>query len=380
MKRSRYTEEQIAFALKQAELGTPVPEVCRKMGVSDATFYNWRKKYGGLGPSELKRLKQLEEENHRLKKLVADLSLDKAMLQDVVGKKALRPPRKRQLVADLQARYGVSERQACAVLQFSRASCRYQSVARDSSALSMRIREITLTRLHYGYRRVHVQLQREGWRDNHKRVYRLYRDQGLSLRLKRPRRNKAAKNRQPLQQANHPNHIWGMDFVSDALFDGRRLRLLTIIDLFTRECLGIVVGQSLKGHDVQEALTAIARFRGNPEVLKTDNGSEFAGKVMDRWAYERNIEIDFSRPGKPTDNATVESFNGRLRQECLNENWFLSLADAREKIEAWRAFYNQVRPHSALEWSTPSDYARKHAVSRRKQKQLEPDFSNSGWT
>ncbi|WP_396621403.1 IS3 family transposase [Marinobacter sp. W-8] len=380
MKRSRYTEEQIAFALKQAELGTPVPEVCRKMGVSDATFYNWRKKYGGLGPSELKRLKQLEEENHRLKKLVADLSLDKAMLQDVVGKKALRPPRKRQLVADLQARYGVSERQACAVLQFSRVSCRYQSVARDSSALSMRIREITLTRLHYGYRRVHVQLQREGWRDNHKRVYRLYRDQGLSLRLKRPRRNKAAKNRQPLQQANHPNHIWGMDFVSDALFDGRRLRLLTIIDLFTRECLGIVVGQSLKGHDVQEALTAIARFRGNPEVLKTDNGSEFAGKVMDRWAYERNIEIDFSRPGKPTDNATVESFNGRLRQECLNENWFLSLADAREKIEAWRAFYNQVRPHSALEWSTPSDYARKHAVSRRKQKQLEPDFSNSGWT
>ncbi|MBQ93060.1 MAG: IS3 family transposase [Marinobacter sp.] len=380
MKRSRYTEEQIAFALKQAELGTPILEVCRKMGVSDATFYNWREKYGGLGPSELKRLKQLEEENHRLKKLVADLSLDKAMLQDVVGKKALRPPRKRQLVADLQARYGVSERQACAVLQFSRASCRYQSVARDSSALSMRIREITLTRLHYGYRRVHVQLQREGWRDNHKRVCRLYRDQGLSLRLKRPRRNKAAKNRQPLQQANHPNHIWGMDFVSDALFDGRRLRLLTIIDLFTRECLGIVVGQSLKGHDVQEALTAIARFRGNPEVLKTDNGSEFADKVMDRWAYERNIEIDFSRPGKPTDNATVESFNGRLRQECLNENWFLSLADAREKIEAWRTFYNQVRPHSALEWSTPSDYARKHAVSRRKQKQLEPDFSNSGWT
>lgn len=158
---------------------------------------------------------------------------------------------------------------------------------------------------------------------------------------------------------------WGMDFVSDALFDGRRLRLLTIIDLSTRECLGIVVGQSLKGHDVQEALTAIARFRGNPEVLKTDNGSEFLGKVMDRWAYERNIEIDFSRPGKPTDNATVESFNGRLRQECLNENWFLSLADAREKIEAWRTFFNQVSPHSALEWSTPSDYARKDAVSRR---------------
>jgi putative transposase len=244
----------------------------------------------------------------------------------------------------------------------------------------MRIREITLARLHYSYRRVHVQLQRERWHDNHKRVYQLYRDQGLSLRLKRPKRNKAAKNRQPLQRATHPNHIWGMDFVSDTLFDGRRLRLLTIIDLFTRECIGILVGQSLRGHDVQEALTAIARFRGTPDVLKTDNGSDFAGKVMDSWAYERNIEIDFSRPEKPTDNATVESFNGRLRQEYLNENWFLSLADAREKIGACRTFYNHVRPHSELERCTPSDYARKHAVSRRKQKQLEPNFSNSGWT
>lgn len=257
----------------------------------------------------------------------------------------------------------------------SRASYHYKSVARDASALSLRIKEITQVRVHYGYRRVHVLLRREGWQDNHKRVYRLYREQGLSLRLKRPKRNKAAKNRQPKQQADFPNHIWGMDFVSDALFDGRRLRLLTIIDLFTRECLGIVVGQSLKGEDVKEALTRIARFRGNPKTLKADNGSEFAGKVMDRWAYERQIEIDFSRPGKPTDNATVESFNGRLRQECLNENWFLSLQDAEQKIEAWRTFYNQVRPHSALEWLTPSDYARKHAVSRQKEQPLEPDFS-----
>ncbi|HAX09264.1 MAG TPA: IS3 family transposase [Marinobacter hydrocarbonoclasticus] len=377
MKRSRYTEEQIAFALKQAELGTPVPEVCHKMGISDATFYAWRKKYGGLGPSELRRLKQLEEENQRLKRVVADLSLDKAMLQDVLFKKGLRPPRKRQLVDDFQKRFGVSQRQACAVLGLSRASYHYKSVARDASALSMRIREITQVRVHYGYRREHVLLQREGWQDNHKRVYRLYRVQGLSLRLKRPRRNKAAKNRQPMSQGEFPNHIWGMDFVSDALFDGRRLRLLTITDLFTRECLGIIVGQSLKGEDVKEALTRIARFRGNPKILKADNGSEFAGKVMDRWAYERQIEIDFSRPGKPTDNATVESFNGRLRQECLNENWFLSLADAEQKIEAWRTFYNQVRPHSALGWSTPSDYARKHAVSGRLKQQLKPDFSDN---
>lgn len=131
---------------------------------------------------------------------------------------------------------------------------------------------------------------------------------------------------------------------------------------------------------MQDALTAIARFRGNTSVVKTDNGSEFAGKVMDRWAHERKIEIDFSRPGKPTNNATIKSFKGRLRQEYLNENWFLSLADAKQNIEAWRTFYNQVRPHSALAWATPSDYARTHAVPRRIQKQLEPDFFNSGWT
>ena len=261
----------------------------------------------------------------------------------------------------------------------SRASYHYQSVARDSSVLSQRIREITQVRVHYGYRRVHVLLQREGWQDNHKRIYRLYREQGLSLRLKRPRRNKAAKNRQPLQSAAYPNQIWAMDFVSDALFDGRRLRMLTIIDLFTRECLGIVTGQSLKGDDVKEALTRIARFRGVPQMLKSDNGSEFAGKVMDRWAYEHGIGIDFSRPGKPTDNAGVESFNGRFRQECLNEHWFLSLADAQRKIEQWRMDYNQVRPHSALGWSTPADYARKHAVSGARKRLKEPDFSSNGW-
>ncbi len=264
-------------------------------------------------------------------------------------------------------------------MMISRSVYRHKAVARDDSALSMRIREITDVRVHYGCERVFIQLRREGWRDNQKRVYRLYKAMGLSLRHQRPKRNKSAKNRQPVQQGDHLNHVWGMDFVSDALFDGRRLRLLTIIDLFTRECLGIIVGQSLKGTDVREALDRIVRFRGKPKVLKTDNGSEFAGKVMDRWAYERSIEFDFSRPGTPTDNATVESFNGRLRQECLNEHWFLSLEDAQRKIEDWRQFYNQVRPHSSLEWRTPAEFARKHAPSPEEKEKLEPDISNSEW-
>ena len=148
-----------------------------------------------------------------------------------------------------------------------------------------------------------------------------------------------------------------MDFVADALFDGRRLRMLTIVHNYTRECLAIEVGQRLTGENVAEVLTRIKAGRGLPQTIKVDNGSEFISKTMDRWAYEQGVELDFSRPGRPIDNAKIESFNGRLREECLNAHWFLSLDDARSKIEAWRAFYNEVRPHTALKWLTPSEFA-----------------------
>ena len=222
----------------------------------------------------------------------------------------------------------------------------------------MRIKEIANTRVHYGYRRVHVMLRREGWQDNVKRVYRLYQEQGLSLRMKRPKRNKSARLRQPKHLVTAMNQIWSMDFVADALFDGRKLRALTVVDNYTRESLAIDVGQSLKGADVVATLNRIAATRGLPATIKVDNGSEFISKVMDRWAYERGVELDFSRPGKPTDNAKIESFNGRLRQECLNLHWFLSLDDAKEKIEAWRQYYNETRPHSALQWESPAHFAR----------------------
>ncbi len=338
-----------------------MPEVCRKLGISDATFYIWRKKYGGISPSELKHMRQLEEEESQAEEAGCRSQPRQSHAAGCPGKKEPTLARLREWVRDLQARYGASERQVCFALQISRSSFRYRSVAADDSALRLRIREITEARVHYGYRRVHVMLRREGWRDNHKRIYRLYREQGLSLRLKRPRRNKSAQRRQPQPQGLYPNHVWGMDFVSDALFDERRLRLLTVIDLYTRECLGICVGQNLRSTEVAEMLNAIALRRPLPQLLKTDNGSEFAGKMLDKWVYERGSRIDFSRPGTPTDNATVESFNGRLRQECLNENWFMSLEDARCKIEAWRIHYNQRRPHSALGWMTPSEFAEKSA-------------------
>lgn len=272
-------------------------------------------------------------------------------------------------------RFRASQRKACLLIGLSRSSWCYQSIARDSTALSMRIKEITDTRPHYGYQRVYVMLRREGWRDNHKRVYRLYHEMGLSLRLKRPKRNKSARIRQPKTVAQYANHIWSMDFVADNLFDGRKLRALTVVDQYTRECLAIEVSQRLTGDDVVNVLRNVCFKRGRPQVIKTDNGSEFISKVLDKWAYEHQVTLDFSRPGKPTDNAFIESFNGRFRQECLNTHWFLSLDDAKSKIEAWRRGYNESRPHSSLDWMTPSEYAQKHWDNTRNNHTIEAEFS-----
>ena len=246
------------------------------------------------------------------------------------------PGRRRELVAHVQATHGLSERRCCVALGVDRSSIRYRSVRSDQTPLLLRIRDLSQTRVRYGYFRIYILLRREGWLVNHKRVYRLYREDGLSLRLKRPRRHVSAAGRERQPAASAPNQLWSMDFVSDALFDGRRLRALTVVDAYTREALAIEVDRGIKGEQVVEAMTRIAVTRGTPRAIRVDNGPEFVSKALDRWAYENAVTLDFSRPGKPTDNAFVESFNGRFRDECLNTHWFLSLADARAKIETWR--------------------------------------------
>ena len=244
-------------------------------------------------------------------------------------------------------------------MMISRSVYHYHSVAADQTPLRLRIKELAATRVRYGYKRIHVVLRREGWTINHKRVYRLYKQEGLSLFERRPRRHRSAAHRMPRPTAQAINECWGMDFISDQLYDRRRLRALTLIDLFTRECLAIWVDQGIRGEDVVATLAAVASTRGVPSRIQVDNGPEFVSKVLDRWAYENAVELAFSRPGKPTDNAHVEAFNGRLRQECLNQHWFLSLSDARSKIEAWRLAYNETRPHGALDWATPAEFARR---------------------
>ena len=257
----------------------------------------------------------------------------------------------------LQVAYGASQRRSCQVLTFGRSSCRYQSVADEQADLRMRIRDLAQARVSYGYRRIHVLLRREGWKVNHKRVYRLYRLEGLRMRPKRPRRHVSCQRRETRSLAGRPDERWAMDFMSDELFDGRRIRLLTLVDHYSRESLAIEVDGSLGGRRVVEVLARLALAGRKPKTICMDNGPEFTSKALDQWAYLNGVELDFSRPGKPTDNAMIESFNARLRAECLNESWFLSLEDAREKVETWRRHYNGERPHGSLGNLAPKAFA-----------------------
>lgn len=261
----------------------------------------------------------------------------------------------------LQEAYRISVRRACKVLAACRSTQYYQSKGDNDCLLRARIKTIAQARVRYGSPRVYVLLRREGWYVNHKKVERIYREEGLSLRFKRPKRRISAAHRVNQPVLTKVNQCWSMDFVADQLFNGRRLRSLTVVDNFSRECLAITVDHSLKGNDVVHTMAMIYEKTGRkPSRIKVDNGSEFISKALDKWAYENDVTLDFSRPGKPTDNAFIESFNGSFRDECLNAHWFLSLQDAREKIEAWRQDYNQFRPHSSLNNLTPSEFAGYH--------------------
>ena len=269
----------------------------------------------------------------------------------------MKPRQKKQLAHHLQDQYKISVRRSCEVMMIHHSVYYYRERRREDKTLRKRIKEIAETRIRYGHERIHTLLRREGWKDNHKRTYRVYKEEGLNLRSKRPRRNKAAAHRMERPGNTGLYECCSMDFVSDALFDGRKFRALTLVDNYSRECLAIYVGQSLRGRDVVNVLEQIKREKNIvPKRIQTDNGSEFISKEMDRWAYENKVTMDYSRPGKPTDNPFVESFNGSFRDECLNAHWFLSLEDAIEKIEAWRIEYNQYRPHSSLNDLTPAEF------------------------
>ncbi len=254
-----------------------------------------------------------------------------------------------------------------------RTTFEYHPHRRDDGPVRQRIKEIAVSRVRYGADRIHMLLRREGWPDNHKRVRRIYREEGLNLRNKRPYRSKAAAHRLERPEVSNLDYCWSIDFVHDQLYNGRKLRALTIVDNCTRFCYAIVVKISFKGIDVAEVMESLKmKYGRTPNRIQTDNGSEFRSKDFDRWAQTNNVTLDFSRPGKPTDNPYIESFNGSFRDECLNTTWFLSLEDAIEKIELWRVEYNCFRPHSSLSGMTPEEVVKKY--------QTMPENSNLGLT
>jgi putative transposase len=258
-------------------------------------------------------------------------------------------------VCYLEASWTCSERRACGLVGISRSSARYRGSGRDDGPLTERLRELAGERRRFGYRRLHVLLCREGWAVNHKRVYRIYRAEGLSVRKRG--RKRVARERCPLPELTGPNQRWALDFVADTLKGQRRIRMLTIVDAFTRESLAIEVDTSLSGVRVARVLDqVIERRRAAPQEIVLDNGPELTSKALDQWSYERGVRLCFIEPGKPVQNAFIESFNGRLRDECLNEHWFVSLPAARRIIEDWRIDYNRHRPHSSLGNLSPEEF------------------------
>jgi putative transposase len=249
------------------------------------------------------------------------------------------------VVEYLHGSYRVSERRACRVTRLNRGTYRYRAHRDPRTALRMRIREIAQTRVRYGYRKIRVLLNREGWKVGKYLVKRLYREEGLTLHRRRKRRRRVAEHRRERFHPTGPNQAWSMDFLADQLADGRRFRSPTVVDIYTRECLAIESAQRLKGEDVVLALNRIKIQRGVPKFLYCDNGSEISSQAMDLWAYRNGVRMAFSRPGKPTNNAIVESFNGTFRAEGLNTHWFTSLTETQQIVETWRREYNESRPY-----------------------------------
>lgn len=261
------------------------------------------------------------------------------------------------MVEFLSETFRVSFRRSCGLVQFCRSSWYYQSQAQNITALAMRITELARTRVRYGYRRIYELLRREGWRVNHKRVHRLYVMMGLQVQIRR-KIKRASHARVPIARPETSNEHWSMDFVTDMLDNGRRFRVLTIIDNFTRECPALLADFSLNAQKVIHCLDQMKNTRGLPKAITVDNGTEFASRSMDAWAYRNDVKLDFIRPGKPVENAFIESFNGKLRDECLNVNTFASIDDAAQKVECWRRDYNTYRPHSAIGNLSPEEFAR----------------------
>ena len=269
----------------------------------------------------------------------------------------VKPAGKRAVARWAERAFEFSERRACRLIGIARSTQRYRSRSDPQTALRRRLRELAASRVRWGYRRLTVLLRREGWKVNAKRIYRLYTEEGLTVT--RPKRKKLARNRRrPQPPAERVNQRWAMDFVADRLVDGRRFRVWTLVDLFSRECLALYAERSITGRQVAAELNRVLMRRAAPDSITVDNGPEFASRALEAWSEAAGVELAFIAPGRPIENAFIESFNGRLRDEFLNVEVLLDMTDLRSKLERWRSDYNKRRPHSALGDQTPEEFVR----------------------
>ncbi len=264
---------------------------------------------------------------------------------------------RREAVAHLETTHEMSERRACRIIGVDRTSVRYRRTKSDDADLRARIKALAHERRRFGYRRLYILLRREGRLVNKKRVQRIYQEERLMVR-RRGGRKRALGLRAPMVAPDRPNACWSLDFVHDQMTNGRRFRVLAVVDNCTRECLALVSDTSISGVRVARELDRIIAWRGRPDAVTSDNGTELTSNAILKWADDRCVGWQYIQPGKPQQNAFSESFNGRLRDELLNETLFRSLPHARVVLEAWRDDYNMQRPHSKLGWQTPADYAR----------------------
>lgn len=266
---------------------------------------------------------------------------------------------KKTVTAGVIAHFGLSERRACGLTGMNRASFRYESAGADDDGLRQRIKGLAERHPRYGYRMITLKLRQQAVVANHKRIERIYREEGLQLSRRKRRKKTGTVLRNEPAQATRVNEEWAMDFVSDTLKDGARFRIFNLIDTFDRNALAMVARTSISGIAVSRFLDEALIERGKPERIRCDNGPEFAGKALDQWCFKNGISLSFIKPGKPTENGHIESFNGTFRDECLNTNWFWSVKEAQIVIEKWRKEYNDERPHGSLGGLTPSQFAKK---------------------
>ncbi|QBY00883.1 IS3 family transposase [Rhodophyticola sp. CCM32] len=355
MKNGRYSDAQIMAILKQADGGVPVSELCREHGMSSASFYKWRAKFGGMDASLMSEMKDMAEENRRLKRMYAEMSMQNDLLKEALGKKPLRPSLRREVAVNAVARHGVSVALACRTFQISETCYRYSPVLSDENEeIADWLERLTANKRNWGFGLCFLYLRNvQGYGWNHKRVYRIYCELELNLRIKPKKRLKRDKP-EPLAVPDVPNDTWSMDFMADQLADGRSIRTLNVLDDFNREGLCIEVDFSLPAERVVRSLNQIIEWRGQPHAIRVDNGPEYISGTLMTWAEKRNIRLEYIQPGKPQQNGYIERYNRTVRGEWLGQYIFETIEEAQDKATEWLWTYNNERPNMGIGGITPA--------------------------